>query len=352
MALQASAQYIGNGDDAGRRVAPRVLYIPEQGGYVMGHGSYPEWDYGFSTSDDLRTWSQISGADPILSDISPHTELIRQDDTLYLFEGTAGDFGYYTLSVDDLTTISSKTVISEINQSSGASGSLVRCRDGWLWLGTDAWGPIRAYETTFEDFPQGWSERPESPSPVGIDTGASWEAGGYRNLTMLEVGSVLMLIVPATDSSGNTGQSQTAFYRANVSSEHAYVRRQFPYPIGRADEYTTSSTGYETIGWIKLPLDRKAAEHVYFYGRLDIQNSGAATTTVQLYDAVAGTALIEDTNGSYNYLNEGPFYISNNNYATNLLELRIKVSDGGTTGTLRGYQGQLDIVHRLGRQVY
>lgn len=338
-----TSEYIGNNLDGEQRVAPRVLYLPEQGGHVMFHADYasgtPDWNLSASTSSDGKSWTRSNTA--ILSDTDAHHDIVRVNDTLYWFYGDRGrsaQLSVATADVGDFTTFSHSADLS-LNAASGRP-TVTRCRDGWLLVETDAWGDVRAWSTPFDAFPAGWSL--EGTNPFGFEKSESFSTQGNRNVAILMAGEDILAVVPGTDATGSsaTGQSRTGFYRAFGRSKSKFVTIELPPSINPyTDETTSNASGWDQIGRAPLYLDEASMDEVYFSGEWRVATTGAATTSVRLVDEGSSTTLLEKSAGtnSFNIRRVGPFDLSRaGGYRSQRLSLEFKVSDGAETGTFRG----------------
>jgi hypothetical protein len=359
MKPKRTSEFIGNGVDGEERAAPHVLYIPERGEFVMWHAQYPEWELAISTSTDLKNWSRITGADPLYPDVWGHGDVVRVSDTIYLFNNIPDSNPVVKeFNVNDLTTEVNSTDLTVINdKTSRLRGRLTRCLDGWILTTTDSWGDVYAFETTFSDFPTGWTERSENPNPFGVEfSGDAWDAGGHRNPALCEVKGTPTLLLPGTVSSGGTADSQTGIYRLNERSERV-VTVELPTDLDPETDVETTAGSFETLGDTYLPLDLKSAEAVWFSGEWKVGNdTSGEDTTFRINDTDSAVTLFSRTaTGSgattYKIVNEGPFDISNLNFRSNNLELQAAVTGG--TGTLFGTtQGGLKMHALIGRDSY
>lgn len=234
------------------RVAPRVLWIPEEKKYIMWHGDYnstaTNWDYTVSESNNLERWYQrLPDTTPLISDTSPHKEVVRIDDTIYIFGGAPADVcavsnaGYYTQSVDSLDSISSWTNIDfGTADHAMCAGSLVKCSDGWIAMGASDTGADDGetyfWSATDSGFPDTWTLEGNDSLNVTTWTNTAYartggtytyDDEGYRNPAGLLVNGIPMLILPIDGTTNWAGQNLTggntngcAFFRLGIGSTH------------------------------------------------------------------------------------------------------------------------------------
>jgi hypothetical protein len=271
----AGNRYIGDGTTEGRRVAPRVLYVPEQHAYVMWHGVYAQdWDYAVSTSNDLLHWTKVA---TLITNCGPHKEVVRIKDTIYIFGGgddtlhQGGLFGYFTQDVNDLSTISAFEEVTLPEYDGTFTGSMIRCDDGWLLMETATFGPVKYWRTTVAAFPYGWEYIGENI--LGFEQADEWSSSGHRNPTGLIVGGVPMMIFLGRPAGGGFHDTAVGFYRLNMGSTFKRV------PIDLSTLFPRETLSTESTDWANIlpteycsfPIDSVQSE-IHLMGNILLKN--------------------------------------------------------------------------------
>lgn len=368
--VKSPLRYIGNDTDAEARVAPRVLYIPEQDGYVMGHSTYAvddSWAWNFEMSkptDGIVSWDTISGADPLLENTNPHYDMVRVGDTLYVFHSDGETDGYFTLPVDDLTAYSGHTAVDLPNQSASTwAPSLTRCRDGWLLINAGNWSDLEVWSTTFDEFPHGWTF--EGTNPFGFERVETWNAGGHRNVCLLDVDQSPMIVAPGTPSGSSTESSQNGFYRTTDDTKHKMASISIPDQIipaanitqGGFDTWTTLSHPDGTLCQGELRMDPKSAQDIRVKGawgsKYALNTSGWIELRLRDTDAGQTLAIYSRDDGAPNEYGGESFDIRSpdDNQWTNNLAFQLR-SESGIDALYQGYKrGGLYLEYPIGRLV-
>lgn len=363
MRVKTPIRFIGNGPAEEQRVAPVVKFVPEQGGYVMFHSAnetVENWDrnFGISTSADLHDWTRITGADPLIDNVSPHFAVVREHDTFYVFVDDRKETeneGYFEIDANDLTSVSSYQPITLPDRQNGLTPTICRCKDGYILINC-RWSDIEVWETTFEDFPHGWENR--RVNPFGFEYSATWDQYGYRNVSVTEVNGTPTVVAPGTDvdsSQNQTGNSENGFFRANQNSEMEWQTQTLPESLYPRADITWSTNSWAPITHpngenctTELMLDPVSAREVYLQGHLGVlfNNSTSDTVYVRLYDADASTTLMEWTSddSTFKVYNVGPFDIENENQPFGSHQLRLD-------GKVDGGEGRLQSNKRAGLRI-